>query len=198
MILAFCWFRFARGFPRVALGTFVSFRTWVSTRCSGNLCLVSHVGFHALLWENSAAWHHRGAVLQSRRLFDARSAWRWKRRYAAGSATLRHLHSLWFTRVLFVSAGLKARVQRAVLPALESELREQEELVSRGSRERARTLARRFKQSDLALPIGGWSNQSVGMGRSPTHVQAFCPRYTLWRKLHFYPCIKTLTRFTHL
>ncbi len=28
---------------------------FVSTHCSGNLCLVSHVGFHALLWENSAA-----------------------------------------------------------------------------------------------------------------------------------------------
>ncbi len=158
MILAFCWFKQAVAlvsFPRVALGTFVSSRTWVSTRCSGKtlsrlargfprvalgkLCLVSHVGFHALLWENSAAWSHRGAVLKSRRLFDAGFALRWKRRYAAGSATLRRLHSLWFMRALFVSAGLKARVQRAVLPALESELRAQEELperFERGSRER--------------------------------------------------------------
>ncbi len=86
MILAFCWFKQA-----VAL---VSFRTRVSTRFSGNLCLVSHVGFHALFWENSAACRHRGAVLESRRLFDAGSALRWKRRYAAGSATLRRLHSL--------------------------------------------------------------------------------------------------------
>ncbi len=85
MILAFCWFKqavalscLARGFPRVALGTFVSSRTWVSTRCSGKTLLS----------------RHRGAVLKSRRLFDAGFALRWKRRYAAGSATLRRLHSL--------------------------------------------------------------------------------------------------------
>ncbi len=35
LILAFCWFKQA-----VAL---VSFPTWVSTRCSGNLCLVSQL-----------------------------------------------------------------------------------------------------------------------------------------------------------
>ncbi len=47
--------------------------------------------------------------------------------------------SLTFTRALFVSAGLKARVQRAVLPALESELREQEELQERFERAGAHT-----------------------------------------------------------
>ncbi len=41
--------------------------------------------------------------------------------------------------MLFVSAGLKARVQRAVLPALESELREQEELQEEFEREGAHT-----------------------------------------------------------
>ncbi len=43
-------------------------------------------------------------------------------------------------RVLFVSAGLKARFQRAVLPALASELREQEELQARFKSEGAHSL----------------------------------------------------------
>ncbi len=45
---------------------------------------------------------------------------------------------------LFVSAGLKARVQRAVLPALESEFREQEELEERFKRGGAHRMARRL------------------------------------------------------
>ncbi len=68
------------------------------------------------------------------------------------------------------------------LRALEGELREQEE--SPGAQERERsTLARCFKQSDLALPTGGWSNQSVCMGRSPACTRhlifhSFRERYT--------------------
>ncbi len=41
--------------------------------------------------------------------------------------------------LLYLLSGLKARVQRAVLPALESELREQEELQERFEREGAHT-----------------------------------------------------------
>ncbi len=45
--------------------------------------------------------------------------------------------------------------------------------------ERGAPHARRFKQSVfLDIPKGGWSNQSVGMGRSPAHVHGFlgpCP-----------------------
>ncbi len=50
----------------------------------------------------------------------------------------------------------------------------------RGSRERRS--ARRCVVLNCPVctsPTGGWSNQSVGMGRSPAHVQAFCPHYTL-------------------
>ncbi len=44
---------------------------------------------HALLWESLLARVAvLEAVLESRRLFDAGSALRWKRRYAAGSATV--------------------------------------------------------------------------------------------------------------
>ncbi len=58
---------------------------------------------------------------------------------------------------------------------LEGELREQEES--------ERTLARCFKQSDLDPPTGGWSNQSVRMGRSPACTRhlifhSFRERYT--------------------
>ncbi len=45
----------------------------------------------------------------------------------------------------------------------------------RESREEKRAsapLARRFKQTNLALPTGGLSNPIVRMGRSPAHVQA--------------------------
>ncbi len=80
MILAFCWFKQAVAlvsFPRVALG---------------KLCLVSHVGFHAC--SGKTLLRDVTGELKSRRLFDAGFALRWKHRYAAGSATLRRLHSL--------------------------------------------------------------------------------------------------------
>ncbi len=71
-----------------------------------------HVGFHVLLWK--LCWlaslsRDVTGELKSLILFDA------------GFAMLRRLHGLWFTRVLFVSAGLGARFKRAVLPAFASE-----------------------------------------------------------------------------
>ncbi len=38
-------------------------------------------------------------------------------------------------------------------------------------------LARRLKQSNLALPAGGLSNQSVGTGRSPACTAGFFARH---------------------
>ncbi len=55
--------------------------------------------------------------------------------------------------MLFVSAGLKARFQRAVLPVLASELPEQEELQARFKR----ALTRRFK-----LSVFGHRPQAAG------------------------------------
>ncbi len=95
------------------------------------------MGFHAC--SGKTLLRDVTGELKSRRLFDAGFALRWKRRYAAGSATLQRLHGLCFTRALFVSAGLKARVQRAVIPALESELLEKEELQTRFQRASAHT-----------------------------------------------------------
>ncbi len=76
-----------------------------------------HVGFHVLLWKTLlarfvVAWRHRGVEISE-------IVWCWF--CVEMVASLRCLHSLWFTRVLFVSAGLEARFQRAVLPALASE-----------------------------------------------------------------------------
>ncbi len=73
----------------------------------------------------------------------------------------------------------------------------------RESREEKRAsapLARRFKQTNLALPTGGLSNPIVRMGRSPACTAVFFLQgIFMWRQITcFYPCIKTLTRFTHL
>ncbi len=142
------WPCFARGFPRVALGNSAG-----SRRC----CVTSP-----------------GSRVGITELFDAGSALRWKRRYAAGSATLRRLQSLWFFR-RFVSAGLKARVQRTVRVVLARV----KERVARTGRE-SRSTRERVAHWRVVLnspiwtpPTGSWSNQSVRMGRSPAHVHGF-------------------------
>ncbi len=151
------------------------------------------MGFHALLWENSAgslrtwvsmccsgktllarfavAWHHRRAVLESR-------GWCWV--CVEMKASLR----CWFRDVTalawswtssdgwFSRRASSGPASRPTLRALEGEAREFRS--TRKSYKRANcTLARCFKQSDLALPTGGWSNQSVCMRRSPAHVHGF-------------------------
>ncbi len=65
---------------------------------------------------------------------------------------------------------------------LNAQLRVQEhQRVARGKREGA-PLTRRFKQSVfLDIPKGGWSNQSVGTGRSPACTAGFCKAFS-WRK----------------
>ncbi len=73
--------------------------------------------------------------------------------------------------MLFVSAGLGARFQRAVLPALasEEELQEMFKPCSRESGERARALARRFKLSVFGHPpkAAGPIRASVRGGAPP-------------------------------
>ncbi len=91
--------------------------------------------------------------------------------FAAGSAMLR----LWHGLGLFI--WLVSRRESSG-PASRSSLRGVGGRVARTGRESERTLARCFKQSDLDPPTGGWSNQSVRMGRSPAHVHGTYPRYT--------------------
>ncbi len=69
---------------------------------------------------------------------------------------------------------------------------------SRDSRERARTLARRFKPSGLDLAHRRLV-QSVSVWGGAPSVSRLSALVTLCdEKLNFYPCIKTLIRFTHL
>ncbi len=66
-------------------------------------------------------------------------------------------------------------------------------------REGGAPLARRFKQSVfLDIPKGGWSNQSVGTGRSPACPAGFCKAFSMEKRITFDPCIKTFIKFTHL
>ncbi len=78
---------------------------------------------------------------------------------------------------------------RSTLRALEGELQGQEE--SSGAQKRERERGRVVLNSPIwTPPTGGWSNQSVCMGRSPTHVHGVYPRYT-------FSCDEKYT-FTHV
>ncbi len=158
---------FARGFPRVALGTFVLFRMWVSTRCSGNLCLVSHVDFHALLWKplscfargfprvalGTSAGSCRCCVTSPGSRVGITAV------DAAGSAMLR----LWHGLGLLQMVGFKASVQQTGF---------QVNLARVGGRSKSRKRVQEHKRESenadaprllncpvLDPPTGGWSNQ---------------------------------------
>ncbi len=124
----FCWlsrllllFRFPREF-NVLLRSFVSFRTWVSTCCSGNLCWLA-----SLLRDvtGEPCWNHGGCLMLVLRCY--------------GFCTV-----LDFFRWLVSRRESSEPASRSTLRALEGEARE-----SRSTTERARTQTRCFKQSDL-------------------------------------------------
>ncbi len=90
------------------------------------------------------------------------------------SVVLRHWHGPRLHKWLV----FKVRVQRTGA-RWRAQLRGVSEMFKPCSRESERQkkregapLARRFKQTNLALPTGGLSNPIVRMGRSPAHVQA--------------------------
>ncbi len=126
--------RFARGFPRVALGKLC----WLASQLrdvTEEPCWNHGVDLMLVL-------HWDGSVVTLLVL----------RRYG--------VYTVFDSRVRYLSQPVLRRWRAS--------------FESRKSYKRANcTLARCFKQSDLALPTGGWSNQSVCMGRSPAHVQAF-------------------------
>ncbi len=164
-------------------GSLVSFPAWVPTRCSGNLCWLT-----LLLRDvtREPCWNRGGYLML---------VLRWD-----GSVVtllvLRHygVYTVFDSRVRYLSQPVLRRESSG--PSGSSFRRWR---ASFESRKRAFCDWRVVLNSPIwTSPTGGWSNQSVGMGRSPAHVHGFNPRYTLWRKINFYPCIKTLTRFTHL
>ncbi len=98
------------------------------------------------------------------------------------SVVLRHwhgprLHKWLVSKVRVQRTGARWRAQlRGVSEMFKPCSRESERQKRREEKRRASApLARRLKQSNLALPAGGLSNPIVRMGRSPPppHVQAF-------------------------
>ncbi len=69
---------------------------------------------------------------------------------------------------------------------------------SQESQERERALARRFKLSGFGHRPQAADPISVRMGRSPACTAALARHFHVTKRITFYPCIKTLTRFTHL
>ncbi len=99
--------------------------------------------------------------------------------FDVGSA-LRRLQSLWFASI--VSPDVKARVRRAGSRVVLARVGERWKGEVRESFAHWRLA---FKQADLDPPPGGWSNQSVRMGRSPAHVHGFWGHaYVIWYFIH--------------
>ncbi len=141
MLLAFCWFKQAVAlvsFPRVALGTFVSSRTWVSTRCFGPVSENHVVG----------SGFSDGSRLETRDISG--SCWLAAPGKLSSAALLcsplqlssllrdvTALHGLGLLQMV----GFKASVQRTGT-RWRAQLQNQEALVSRGSRESRDSRAR--------------------------------------------------------
>ncbi len=94
--------------------------------------------------------------------------------FAAGSAMLWLWHSLGLFRWL-VSVGIKARVQRTGFRVVLARSRRAMRSKSKRARRRERATHTRLVLNCPILdpPTGGWSNQSIRMGRSPAHVHGF-------------------------
>ncbi len=98
----------------------------------------------------------------------------------------------------FVERESGGPASRSALRAFErAEFRSAREL-QEGREKRARERASSFQLSGLDVPKGGWSNQSVGTGRSPACPAGFCKAFSMEKRITFDPCIKTFIKFTHL
>ncbi len=94
---------------------------------------------------------------------------------AAGSVMLR----LWHGLGLLQMVGFQGESPADRLPgqpcARWREKQESPGVQEERERERGRVV---LNSPIWTPPTGGWSNQSVCMGRSPAHVHGFYPRYT--------------------
>ncbi len=114
-------------------------------------------------------------------------------------APLRLWHSLrpingWFSRR--ESSGPARTLEGATSEMFKPCSRESE----RQKKREGASLARRFKQSVfLDIPKGGWSNQSVGTGRSPAFPAGFCKAFFYVRKDNlFVPLLFKLLSCLHI
>ncbi len=128
----------------------------------------------------------------------------WRHR---GSSPLQSLNSLlrdvalWHGLGLLQMVGFKASVQRTGA-RWRAQLRKQEALVLRGSRdsrERARSLARRFKLSPvLDIAHRRLVQSERRYGAEPRLHGCFCKALSCDEKINFYPCIKTYQVYTFI
>ncbi len=177
LILAFCWFKQA-------------------------VALVSHVGFHALLWEplSRLARGFPRVALGKTLLRDVTGEPCWN---LGGYLMLvlrwdESVVTLLVLRRYGVYTVFDSRVRYLSQPVLRRESSGPSFRRWRASFERRKSYKRGSRESENAdAPRLLNCRISVRMGRSPAH--GAYPCYTfMWRKINFYPCIKTLTRFTHL
>ncbi len=159
------------------------------SRVSSVLCFGCPRGLHALLWENSAGSR---CVTSSGKL----------------SSPLQSLSSLFcgvtaLARSWTSLVGFVVRVQRtgfqvslARVGARSYEFRSTSEL-QESEEKRARALARRFKLSGVDTAHRRLVQSERRYGAEP-RLHDILARHFHVTKNNFYPCIKTLIRFTHL
>ncbi len=144
------------------------------------VALVSHVGFHVAL----------GNLCSSRTWVSTR-----------GSVMLR----LWHGLGLLQMVGFKASVQRTGA-RWRAQLRKQEESVSREVRARFQRFKRESCTQARCFKLSGFGHRPQAAGPIRVSVWGGAPPVSRLsalvtlcdEKLNFYPCIKTLIRFTHL
>ncbi len=163
------WFRFPREF-------FVS----------GVTCSAPRIALETLLACFAVAWRHR----ESSPLL-----WSCWARYSVVLRLWHGLGLLWLVS-LWESSGPARTLEGAASEMFKPCSRESE----RQKKREGASLARRFKQSVfLDIPKGGWSNQSVGTGRSPACPAGFCKAFFYVRKDNlFVPLLFKLLSCLHI
>ncbi len=161
-----------------------------------------HVGFHALLWENSA--DSLGFRVTSPGSRVGITGLILGLRWDESVVTLLVPRCYGFGMVLdFIDGWFSRRessgpASRSALRALEGEARE-----FRSTRRAFQEGGRAHRHVVLNCPVFGHRPQAAGPIRASVRGGAPPARLLLqgtfmWRKITFYPCIKTLIRFTHL
>ncbi len=165
MILAFCWFKQA-----VAL---VSFRTWFSTSCSGKTLLRNVTG--------EPCWNRGGYLMLVLRGDGSVVTLLVLRRYG--------VYTVFDSRVRYLSQPVLRRESTGPSFRRWRASFESRKSYKRGSRERARTLAHRFNQSDLDIAHRRLIESECLYGAEPRPCPGFLP------SLHFVTKIKLLPMY---
>ncbi len=160
------------------------------SRVSSVLCFGCHVGFHALLWKlcwlASLSRDVTGEALLSSEVVEFVILW------CYGFGTVLDFFG-WFR-----CESPAGRLPGQPCARWSAQLRVQEhKRVTSARRERARALARRFKLSGVDIAHRRLVQSERRYGAEP-RLHDILARHFHVTKNNFYPCIKTLIRFTHL